>query len=364
MRELRVQRLTQRSCAFVVLFFCALAMSAGAAAQAPQPRTAATIVLPPRVVAGQQATLAVLDTQGALLPGAEVEFEGGQRVTTDATGRATFTVPEQAGVLLALAAGGKVKASTRVILTPATLPDGVQVADVPQVISLHEPFSVAGTGFRGEADAARVWLREQPALVLAASPASLVIQAAPSTAPGTAQLVIEVGGRSPGPQTVTLVALEVAAEKQQLAPKAKAKLTVHVRGSEQRLEVEFRNLTPEIVKMEDSDVLRRTTRGGVENSAEVQLEGRRDGEFSVSVRLIPLALGLPDTEAARQKLVAARKLAPVGWHYRVSSVIDRLERNPQDVLKARDELEKMLAEKPTGEFGRLLEAAWLILLKR
>lgn len=363
MRELDGNPLTQRSCAPVLLFLCALAVAAPAAAQVQQ-RVAATIVLPPRVVAGQQATLAVLDAQGALLPGTEVEFEGGQHVTTDTTGRATFTVPEQAGVLVAQAAGGKAKASATVILPPANPPDGVQVVDVPAVVALHEPFTITGTGFRGDADATRVWLKDKPALVLAASPASLVIQAAPRTAPGATQLVIEVGGRSPGPQGVTLVALDVSAEKQQLAPKQKAKLTVHARGTEQKLEVEFRNLTPDIVKMEDSDVLRRTTRGGAENSAEVQLEGRRDGEFSVSVRLIPLALGLPDTEAARQKLLAARKLAPVGWHSRVDSVIDRLEKNPQDVPKARNELEKMLAEKPPGEFGRLLEAAWLILLKR
>ena len=61
----------------------------------------AGIVLPQRVVAGQQATLAVLDAAGHLTPKTAVEFSGDERVTTDATGRATFLAPAEPGVLLA-----------------------------------------------------------------------------------------------------------------------------------------------------------------------------------------------------------------------------------------------------------------------
>ena len=320
-------------------------------------------MLPRQLVAGQPAMLSVLDAQGALLPGAEVEFRGGEKVTTDATGRATFTAPAEAGVLVAQY--GSVKASVTVILPAENPPDGVQVTETPQLISLHEPFSIAGSGFRGEAEGTRAWLGEQPALVLAASPVSLVVQPGPRTPPGTTQLVIEAGGRSPGPVPITLVSLEISAEKKQLAPKEKGKLTVVARGSELRLEVEVRNLTPDVVKMpEGAKVLRTATRGGAENAAEIELEGRRAGEFSVSVRLIPPVAGLPDIETARQKLVAARRIAPQGWGGRLDGLIERLEKNPQDELRVRRELEKMLAEKPEGEFGRLLEAAWKILLNR
>ena len=61
------------------------------------------IILPPAVVAGAQATLAVVDAAGRLLPGVAVEISGGQtarlrasspeKVTTDSTGRATFLAP-------------------------------------------------------------------------------------------------------------------------------------------------------------------------------------------------------------------------------------------------------------------------------
>ncbi|MBI1750952.1 MAG: hypothetical protein HY234_04530 [Acidobacteria bacterium] len=339
-----------------------------ATAGTPSPTTgstAAAIVLPRLVVAGRPATLAVLDEAGALLPGAEVEFRGGAKMTTDATGRATFTAPTQVGVLIAQAVGTAAKASAAVIVPPENPPDGIQVTEVPQLVSLHEPFSIAGAGFRGEAEGTHAWLGGQPALVLAASPVALVVLAGPRTPPGAAQLVIEADGRRPGPVQVTLVALEISSEKQQLAPKEKGKLTVLARGSEQRLEVEVRNLTPDVVKMpEGADVLRATTRGGAENTAEVELEGRRAGDFSVSVRLIPPVAGLPDVETARQKLIAARRIAPPHWSGRLDGLIERIEKNPQDVLRVRRELEKMLAENPAGEFGRLLEAAWLILLKR
>jgi hypothetical protein len=307
--------------------------------------------------------LAVLDAQGALLPGAAVEFRGGARVTTDATGRASFTPPSEAGVLVAQS--GSIRASAAVVLPAENPPDGVQVNETPLLISLREPFSVGGSGFRGDLEGTRAWLGEQPALVLAASPVSLVVQAGPRTPPGATQLVIEAGGRSPGPVPITLVSLEISEQKKQLAPKEKGKLVVTARGSEQRLEVEVRNLTPDVVKMpEGAKVFRTATHGGADNSVEIELEGRRTGDYSLSVRLIPPVAGLPDTEMARQKLLAARRVAPPWWAARVDALIERLGKNPQDELRVRNELEKMLAEKPQGEFGRLLEAAWKILLNR
>ena len=338
-------------------------LASAAVAQTGAGTQAATIVLPRIVVAGRSAMLAVLDAQGALLPGAEVEFLGGAKVTTDATGRATFTAPAEAGVFVAQSGGARASAS--VIRPQEPPPDGVQVTESPQLISLHEPFSVGGWGFRGETEGTRAWLGEQPALVLAASPVALVVQPSPRTSPGATQLMIEAGGRSPGPVTITVVSLEVSAEKQQLAPKEKARLTIRAQGSEQRLEVEVRNATPDVVKLpEGAEVLRLKTPGGAQNAAEVELEGRRTGDFSVSVRLIPPVAGLPDVEAARLKLLDARRIAPTTWWGRLEALIRRLENNPQDAPKVRTELEKMLAEKPPGELAQLIEAAWLILLKR
>ncbi len=324
----------------------------------------AAIVLPHKLVAGERATLAVLDATGRLTKGAVVEFTGGERVTTDATGRAAFTAPATPGVLLARLPGPDVSASTTVIAPPAILPDGVQVYDYPHVISLSDRFAVDGAGFRGEADANRALLGDQPTLVLAASPVALVLLPGPRAVEGPTQLTIEVGGRSPGPVPVTLVSLELSATKKQLAPAEKGKLAVRVHGSDQRLVIEARNLTPDVIGLPRGNVQRVTSSGGANNTAEIEMQGVRAGDFSLSVRLVPGAAGLPDMEAVGQKLVAARRLAKGGWQERVDRVIHRIERDPQDVARVRDELEKMLAEQPQGEFGRLLEAAWRELMKR
>ncbi len=323
----------------------------------------AAIVLPQRLVAGQRATLAVLDAAGRLAEGAEVEFSGGERVTSDATGRATFTAPGEAGVLLARLLGRGVSTSSTVVAPQPNPPDGVQVFDYPRVISVSDRFAVDGVGFRGEADANHATLADQPALVLAASPVALVLLPGRRATVGPTQLLIEVGGRSPGPLPVTLVSLELTAPTKQLAQGEEGKLTVLVHGTSQRLVIEARNLMPDVIELPRGNVQRVTSSGGPPNVAEIELQGVRVGDFSLSVRLVPGAVGLPDVEAARQKLLAARRLATPDWQDRVDRVIRRIERDPHEFAKTRDELEKMLAEKPEGEFGRLLEAAWRELLK-
>jgi hypothetical protein len=89
---------------FSILAYVAALAAAFPAARASRravgEETGATIILPQKLVAGQPATLAVLTAEGKLAPGVPVEFSGGQRVTTDDSGRASFAAPDEAGVLL------------------------------------------------------------------------------------------------------------------------------------------------------------------------------------------------------------------------------------------------------------------------
>ncbi len=341
---------------------CAVAPQSSS--NATQAAAATTIVLPHKLVAGQRATLAVLDATGRLAPGAVVESTGGERVTTDATGRAGFTAPAEAGVLRAQLPGLEMSASTTIIAPPPNPPDGVQVFDYPHVIAVFDRFTVGGSGFRGDADGDRAMLGGQPALVLAASPVALVLLPGPRAAEGPAQLLVEAGGRSARPVQVTLVSLELSAAKKQLAPGEKGKLTVRLHGTDQRLVIEVRNLTPEIIELPRGNLQRVTSSGGFVNSAEIETQGLRAGDFSVSAKLVPGVTGLPDVEAARQYLMAARGLVTGDVQDQVDLIIRRIQRDPQDVKHIRAELEKMLAKQPVGEFGRLLEAAWRELLRR
>src|SRR5258708_12588570 len=66
----------------------------GLPAQEPPLASGARILIMPRkIVSGEHATLAVLDVNGRLTPGAIVEFSNGDALKTDATGREMFVAP-------------------------------------------------------------------------------------------------------------------------------------------------------------------------------------------------------------------------------------------------------------------------------
>lgn len=355
-----------RRCPVVLaVYLASLSVPSGAAQEprGPSPAIGAAIVLPHHVIAGQRATLAVLDAAGRLAPGVAVEFSGGERLTTDTAGRAAFVAPAEPGVLLVRLPGRGVNASTTVIAPAQNPPDGVQIIDYPRVIAVADRFAIDGSGFRGDAEENRVTLGDQPALVLAASPDSMVVLPGPRAA-GAAQLQIEVGGRSPGPVPITLVALRILRPEKPLTRGEPATLWVHVAGTDQRLVLEVRNLTPDVIELPRGDVQRMVTSGGRQNQAAIELRGLRAGDYAVSARLVPGAYGLPDMESVREQLIAAKKAATGGWLERIDRLIHRIERDPQDVAKIRDELEKMMSARPEGELGRRIEAAWRELLKR
>jgi hypothetical protein len=181
----------------IFLVMCAMSLSlAGAqhtlAQQVAQPTTqqvtqpalqpaeppaagARILLLPRQIVSGERATLAVLDVNGKLTPGVDVTFSNGDRLKTDATGRALFVAPLTPGVIFGGIVGraGRV---TSVVLSPAEAEaTGLEVTSVPRVASITDRFDVYGRGFCGDADANQVSIGGQRALVLAASPMSLVV---------------------------------------------------------------------------------------------------------------------------------------------------------------------------------------------
>src|SRR6266699_1593478 len=102
--------------ATLMVLVAAFPLFAGAR-EAPGVQVAAprTIVLPQTTVSGAPATLAVLDSAGRMLPNVVVELSGGQKVTTDSTGRALFAVPGEPGVLTAQVSGHDVTASAPIV---------------------------------------------------------------------------------------------------------------------------------------------------------------------------------------------------------------------------------------------------------
>ena len=256
-------------------------------AQEPPPASGARILIMPRkIVSGEHATLAVLDVSGRLTPGVTVEFSNGDILKTDPTGRALFVAPLNAEKIYAAIQGraGRV-AST--IVTAVESPSATQeVALAPRVASLSDRFEFMGHGFCGDADSNHVLIHGLPGLVLAASPAYLAVLPPADLQPGPAEVQVSCGQKSSPSFTVVFVTLELEAGSSALAPGEHRKLTVRINGTTTKVNLEARNLAPEVAELQGGTPVRAVSTGGAENVASFELVGKQRGNFVISMRLV------------------------------------------------------------------------------
>src|SRR5260370_21989662 len=142
------------------LFFlvCALALAAPLQTfpqqSAPPASAARTLLLPKRIVSGEAATLAVLDMNGRLTPGATVNFSHGDHLVTNATGRALFVAPLNPGVIYATI-GSRPPRAYSTILTPAEARSRSRdVPFQPPFAPLSARFEPSGSAFCVQSNAA------------------------------------------------------------------------------------------------------------------------------------------------------------------------------------------------------------------
>jgi hypothetical protein len=330
-----------------------LVPAANTPAQSPASTTwAVSIVLPSRVVSGQPSTLAVLGVDGRLAEGITVNIGNGQSVKTDKSGRALFTAPSGAAVMIATAAGN----SAAALVDSAPPLAGAQVPRVAPVVSQIDQFPICGGGFRGGADANHVTLNDERAFVLAASPECLAVLASPRALPGPAKISIE----TPDAQwttTTTLVSLHFDPPLPALVPDKRSKLVLHVQGSEQALRVLAENRTPGVLRFLRGDRQELVTSGGSQNTAEVAVQAISAGDFSFHARI----LAAPDADAARRYLTAAESLAPKDVQHVIRNLADRLAQHPHDTQKVGRQVDEMISTTMAGDFRTLLESAAIAL---
>lgn len=331
-----------------------------AVARVPTPRAAqvqsnpyttwtVTIVLPPRIMAGHSATLAVLGVDGKLAAGVTVTLGDGQTLTTDRTGRAVFTVPTSGGYLLAKGAGASVAA----LIDPATGASEPKGTTLPAFVSVRDRFWICSASLRGEADSDSVHINDEPALVLAASPECLVALPSQKATPGPAKISVE----SPGAQvtaSTTLVALDFEAPQPALLPERKSMLDVRVRGSDEKLWIVVENETPGVLRFMRGDTQELLTKGGAPNDAALDVQAVRAGDYSFRARLLPA----PDLDIAQRYLLAAVPLAPRELQNSVQGFSRRLARHPRDLPVVRAQLGVILKQTISGDFRTLLNAAY------
>ena len=228
----------------------------------------------------------MLDLAGRLTPGVHIEFSDGESVTTDVTGRALFVAPLNLGTIFAGIEGrsGRVSSS---IVSQAEVPSAtLDVAAAPRLASVSDRFELNGHGFCGDADANHLIISGTPALVLASSPASLSVLPPADLDPGPAKVQLSCGQKSAAPFTMIFVSLELNASAAALAPGEHRTLSVRVRGTTSKVNLEARNLAPEVADLVGGSPLKATSTGGTDNQAKFEVAGKRHGNFMISIRLI------------------------------------------------------------------------------
>ena len=263
---------------------------------APAPSAARILLLPRRIVSGERATLAVLGVNGRLTPEATITFSNGDRLKTDATGRALFVAPLNPGVIHGSIEGRPGRVST-VILTPAEASSPtIEISSVPRVASLTDRFELLGKGFCGDADANQLTIADRGALVLASSPVSLVVLPPMELPPGPATVKVSCAKREAPEFTVLFVELSLQADSSPLKRGQHRTLTVSVSGTTEKISLEARNLAPDVAELVGGNPVRHFSSGGEDqNVAQFEVVGLKNGAFLISIRLVP-NLGKPQPQ--------------------------------------------------------------------
>jgi hypothetical protein len=255
----------------------------------PSARNARILLVPRRMISGDRVTLAVLDVNGRLTPGATIAFSNGDRVTTDSTGRAAFVAPLSAGVLYVTIQGRAGRVQT-LILPARAEKSAAQAMQGPHFASLSDRFELQGHGFCGEADRNVVQVNGRPALVLASSSESMIALPPEDLEAGPADVTVTCNKAPASAARVVFLSLSLEADRSPLQPGQQRTLSVRVVGSQERVTLEARNLAPDIAELAGGNPARAVSSGGAENIARFPLTGKQRGNILVSIRLVPAAV--------------------------------------------------------------------------
>ena len=153
--------------------------------------------------------------------------------------------------------------------------------------SLTDRFEVFGKGFCGDADSNQVTIAGQRAIVLASSPASLIVLPPQDLQPGGVAVKISCAKRQSSSFSLTFVGLDLEADSSPLKPGEHRALSVRVRGTAAKITLEARNLAPGIAELSGGTPVRASSSGGSVNLGKFEVVGRRNGSFLISIRLVP-----------------------------------------------------------------------------
>jgi hypothetical protein len=339
----------------LLLVFAAVTLGQNGASRNVGQSVEQTIVLPLELVAGRAATLAVLAADGHVEPGVKVVLSSGDVATTDESGRAHFLVPPETGLMFARIPGTEVRQVADVL--PKGSGAGIlQSARIPSVVSLGNYFAINGEVFEGDADRNRIKIGARNILVLASSPVQLIVMSPANAPPGPAPLAMLEGAMEVKTKTTLVDVVPENPADPQIRRGKKTMMTLRARGTTDALELEIRNLSPQVAQFPHGNEQRVRTSGGADNVAVVQLKGMSAGPFSyaVSVENTSVVTNVP---VARDFLEAAQKIAQPGAASRLGIILKNLHGANIDSAKIRNGLQEIANQGGSEDFQTLIRAA-------
>lgn len=335
----------------VSIFLVAFSARNLVAAPAGQTR----IVLPLELIAGEPATLAVLTPDGHVAPAMQIVLSSGQVLTTDESGRAHFLVPPQTGPLFARLLGTETREAADVLPKQSSSGD-LRLTQVPKIASVGDRMVISGSGLAGNADENAVEIKGKRALVLASSPAELILVLRADTALGPARLLI-ARGNSEVTANITLVSV-VPMTFSQMLIRSGREVAIHllVQGTTEPLNMEIKDLTPGVVQFNHADTLFVRSRGGTDNWAIIRIKGLAAGQFSYSVAL-ENEYRQADPQVAIDFLRAAQKIAGSDTNNKINSIVRELQRKGANWGNLPKELQKVAGSSKSADVQALIFAA-------
>jgi len=215
------------------------------------------------VVENQPASFSVVGPNGNALTGVVVEFDNGQRVTTNDRGEATFT-PTGRKALVATIPG--IAGTTIAVLTAEQASQAP--SRVPRFASAGNEMQVTRPGmFDGQADSTHATLGGRPCAVVSEAPHQAIVYVPWNAPAGATTLHIEDRGQTLE-QPITLVRFSLHADNLTLARNQTTRGMAIIEGADKNLVgglVRIHNLSTEIVALQ-------LTGGGKGNVLEKRIE--------------------------------------------------------------------------------------------
>jgi hypothetical protein len=244
------------------------------------------------VVAGEQATITVVDPQGAVLSGVVVDIEGqDEELTTDSDGRITLTIPENVpSILWSL----RDLPDAPLVETPVeSLPAGWNpaqppvISDAPHYPQVGSDLTIQGGPFDGDATGNTVAVGDEELEVHACTPTEIVASTPSDWAPGDQgplTVTTAQGTSQPWDLTVVGIGFESGDTKLKRGQKGTGLIVVH--GTTDRLQLRITNLTPGIISLKGGETITVRTSGGAKNGAKIQYTGVSPGNFSLNAVIV------------------------------------------------------------------------------